>query len=281
MDLSGAELPLPQKFTDYYHSFADEVSSLSFSREQTFASCQETLNTVNGSTSGNGNAGASLWPADPDVFANENDTTTNGPVVDALTGSALCMGIGWVRDQAFYVFDGEKGDLELFDFKRESEPGSLDPAGGVKYRILNGELLREPGVPSHIVYHPNSGRLFVADTGNSRIIWLDVNSGEPGTSIFSNADLGTQYKKWVNAIWDVWVTEVELMKPSGMLIHQDTLFVTDHETGEIFAFDLDGKLLNRLDTGRGPGALAGLEMDPEGRILFVDMLKNEVIRVEP
>ena len=191
------------------------------------------------------------------------------------------MGIGWVRDNAFYVFDGEKGDLELFDFQRPYAPGVGDPAGGIKYRILSGELLREPGVPSHMVFHAPSNRLFIADTGNQRILWLDVTSGEPGTTIFANLDPGTTYKKWVNAVWDVWMNPGMVVMPSGMALSGDRLFVGDHATGEILAFDLEGTLLNVLDTGRGPDALGGIAVDAKGRVVFVDMLQHEVIRVEP
>ena len=43
----------------------------------------------------------------------------------------------------------------------------------------------------------------------------------------------------------------------------------------------DGTTANTLDTGRGYGGVAGLELDGVGRLLFTDPERNEVIRVEP
>jgi hypothetical protein len=57
--------------------------------------------------------------------------------------------------------------------------------------------------------------------------------------------------------------------------------VSDHATGIIYGLDLEGNVLAELDTGRGFGAISGLELDSQGRLLFVDMAANEVIRVEP
>ena len=38
------------------------------------------------------------------------------------------------------------------------------------------------------------------------------------------------------------------------------MFVTDHATGVIYGLDLDGNVLGELDTGRGFGALGGIEL---------------------
>ena len=96
----------------------------------------------------------------------------------------------------------------------KSRIGRVGPCGGEYRRRGTGARAR---VPSHMAYHPSSSRMFIADTGNNRIVWLDVNSGEPGTPI-SITLIWAQYKKWVNAIWDVWIPEVEMVLPSGMLI---------------------------------------------------------------
>jgi len=222
-----------------------------------------------------------LWPADPEAFELGEGSTNWGALLDNLNGSALCMGIAWLHDHAFYLFDGENGDLKLFDFQRPSAPGAVNPAGGIKYRILKGELIREPGVPSHMFFHAPSRRLLFTDTGNHRVLWLDVDSGEPGTSIFNNPDFGTRYKKWVNPVWGEWETNAPFVLPSGIVVRGDRVFVSDHATGIIYGLDMEGNVLSELDTGRGFGAISGLELDRQGRLLFVDMAANEVIRVEP
>jgi hypothetical protein len=75
--------------------------------------------------------------------------------------------------------------------------------------------------------------------------------------------------------------ETGLEEPAGLVIAEGYVFVADHGTGWIHAYDASGDLVNSLDTGRGSGALAGLAMSPAGELLFIDTPRNEVIRVVP
>ena len=138
----------PRKFVDYSHSMADAMPALAFSERGTFATCQETQSTANGSAENSGQPPAVLWQADPDVFEASGATEFYGAAVDALTAGSFCTGVAWLEDHGFYVVDGAKGNLEFLDFHRQGEPGALAVSNGKKYRILSGELKREPGVPS-------------------------------------------------------------------------------------------------------------------------------------
>ena len=72
-----------------------------------------------------------------------------------------------------------------------------------------------------------------------------------------------------------------LVAPSGLELRNDVLYVSDNGTGRIVAFDLNGKQLNALDTGLGPGALAGMAFGPDGKIYFVDMIGSRLMRIDP
>ena len=59
------------------------------------------------------------------------------------------------------------------------------------------------------------------------------------------------------------------------------LYVTDNASGWIHAFTLAGERVNYLDTGRGAGALAGIAFGPDGKLYLVDMLTDEIVRIDP
>ena len=57
--------------------------------------------------------------------------------------------------------------------------------------------------------------------------------------------------------------------------------MTDNATGRVAAFDLDGALVDWLDTGMPAGALMGLTFDDDGNLYLVDALENRALRVSP
>jgi hypothetical protein len=72
-----------------------------------------------------------------------------------------------------------------------------------------------------------------------------------------------------------------LEQPSGLALVEDTLLVTDHATGFIYAFDLDGELIDWLDTERGADAVMGIEARSLDDIWFVDAAADKVFRLQP
>ena len=72
-----------------------------------------------------------------------------------------------------------------------------------------------------------------------------------------------------------------LVEPSGLALHDGVLYVADHATSELHAFDLDGTHLRSLDTGLPEGTLSGIEVGPDGRLWFVEMGEGAVYRVDP
>jgi DNA-binding beta-propeller fold protein YncE len=150
------------------------------------------------------------------------------------------------------------------------------------YQYVTGEVDRVSRVPSHLVYDPGTALLYIADTGNSRIAALDTTSGEVGAALQPMEPMNTY-----NVIDDAVITDVvsaggDLDQPSGLEFHDGLLYVTDHATGFIHAYDLDGQRVNWLDTGFGEDALAGIAFGPEdGRLYLVNMKTDEVLRIEP
>jgi DNA-binding beta-propeller fold protein YncE len=279
-----ADLGLPtqtqQKFIDVYHYYAEEVAAVAISRFGTFATCQDSASVLNGTREVGQYVGPTLWPADPAILAAEMDVNRGGAHVDSLSGSPLCTGIAWAGDHRFYVTDGEDGDLDLVDFGRPHGPGFGDPAGAIKYRVLQGVLAPVQGVAGHMALDGDSGWLYIADTGNARVHRVDTTTGVKGKQIFQNNDPGTQYFDLAGVDHEPFV-ETGLHEPAGLAVAAGYVFVADHATGWIHAFDMHGDLVNSLDTGRGPGALAGIAMSPAGELLFVDTQADEVIRVVP
>jgi hypothetical protein len=128
----------------------------------------------------------------------------------------------------------------------------------------------------------STGFLYIADTGNNAIKVLDTTSGVRGSDI-SSMEWRVDHYQVDDA--DMWTlidgSAVGLEQPSGLALVEDTLLVTDHATGFIYAFDLDGELIDWLDTELGSDALMGIEARSLEDIWFVDAAADKVFRLQP
>jgi glucose/arabinose dehydrogenase len=71
-----------------------------------------------------------------------------------------------------------------------------------------------------------------------------------------------------------------LEEPSGIALHDGRLFVSDHGTNEIVAYDLaSGEELARIQTDAV--GIMGLEFGPDGKLYFADGDGNEIVRIDP
>ncbi len=59
------------------------------------------------------------------------------------------------------------------------------------------------------------------------------------------------------------------------------MLVTDHATGIIHAFDLDGNQIDYLDTELGDGALMGIAARSLEDLWIVDAKDDRVLRIQP
>ena len=266
--------------------FMEEVSSISFGTSGKFATCQESGNTYNNRAQPNLFMGPTLWPSNLDVFGKTNPSAVSylgfdlGSHLDMLHESPYCMGIEWAEDQAYWVFEGLTNSIALVDFKEDHGPGFDDHGDGVIIRYAKGEVMRLPGIPSHMAYDDETGLLYIADTGNRRIGVLDskvggqeglrLNVKEPGTTLVELSDSA--------AVVSLPGTEGLLNAPSGIAIYDGLIYVTDAANGYIVAFNRDGKVIDWLDTG-APG-LFGLTFDQEGNIYVVHGPENLVVKIQ-
>ena len=205
--------------------------------------------------------GPSLWTSDPAFF----DAGEKGHI-DMLHNTPNGMGIAWDHDNMYWVFDGQHGSIPRYDFRKDHGPAGEDHSDGIVARYVEGQVARVAGVPSHLELGPDRRTLFVADTGHARVAVLDTQSGARGADLLPNYDGSVQYRmdgaKLTTLIDGA---AIGLVRPSGLAIRGETLFVGDYATGIIHAFNLQGAQIDWLDTGLGPNALMGLELDAAGQ----------------
>lgn len=280
---AGSGAQRTELFLDAFRNhFMEEVSSLAFGQAGTFATCQESRNTYDGQAPPNDFMGPALWPTDLDLFASvfQNPFGSDlGSHLDMLHGSPLCMGIAHYRENQYFVFDGYNEHLVYYDFVGDHGPGQDDHADGVIHRYVDLELTRVEGVPGHIEYDPESNRLFIADTGAGRIVAFEVGTGSRTRDLVPTNEPLADYAEFAGSAFTVFADE-GLVRPSGVAIHDGRLFVSDHATGEIVAYDIEtGIELDRVDTQSEE--LMGITVGPDGMIWMVDAAFDEVLRLQP
>lgn len=267
-----------EEYTDPYGAhFMSYVSSFSFAPSNFFGSCQESRNDWNGGPQNPDDfMGPTLWQGDLDVFAQSHGG--EGSHMDMLHQSPLCMGIANESANIYWVFDGLNGNIVRYDFMGDHGPGGSDHSDGTIRRYLNAQVTRVPEVPGHMVFDDSSGMLYVADTGTGRIMMLDTQSGSSTGPLSNNWDGVSDYSGMDGADWSVVVDG--LGEPSGLEHAPDgRLFVTDHQSGEIIAFDMGGEELGRMSTGAT--SLMGIALGPNGALWYADGFGNQVVKIEP
>lgn len=253
----------------------------------TFATCAEhwTANT----TDGGAFIGPSLWTADSAIYNGRNGTFSwsNGSHLDMVHATQYCMGIAYERDNVYWTFNGEEGTLDRYDFAAPHHAGHYDHDDAVVTRFVLGEgdgLSRLPFVPSNMAI--SGSNLFVADTGNGRVLRIDISSPVVQRSTFRTFE-GLAATIMENATYEViadaatlgaeW--DVATAQPSGLaLLDPETLVVADHASGNVTLLALDGTPIRTIDTATGPG-LGGLTV-LDGRIYFVQMTQRRVYRID-
>lgn len=266
--------------------FMEEVSSISFRSGNMFATCQESRNTYNNQAPANNFMGPSLWPADLETYGFANPDAVDfvgydlGSHLDMLHESPLCMGIEWLYDNAFWTFDGWHGSISLFDFQEDHGVGYDDHSDGIVERYVEVEVSRIEGIPSHLVYDTENEVLFVADTGNERILRVDVRDAVRNRTLPST-EPGVQVYEMRGAIVEEWANNDDgLDWVSGIDLHDGVLYVADAWTSRIYAFDAEtGAQLDYLDTGLPERALMGIALDERGNLFFVDNVDNRLFVV--
>ena len=219
--------------------------------------------------------GPTLWTSNLQEFEGGHPSH-----YDMLHNSPSAAGIAWQSAGIYWVFDGAHNSLTRYNFNRDHGPGGTDHSDGVVHRFVDGQMSYVPGVVSQMAYDSTTGLLYAADTGRNRIVALDTNSGRQGGAITPNYD-GTVQRYVHGAALSTVINgaSVGLVRPAGLRLVGDTLFVTDNATSRVYGFSKDGELLDWVDMELASGSLAGLTFDSAGRMYLVDTSANQILRV--
>jgi hypothetical protein len=240
-----------------------------------------TQNDVRGDGTSQYFMGPALFTTDLAIFTRQNIATGLGSHYDMLHNTSFCRGIAHIEANQFWVFNGQLGSLDRYNFNQPHEPGGDDHSDGEIYRYAEGQVKGVEGVSSHLFYDNTDKMLYIADTGNHRVAKLDTTQGTPKGEL----PLRNERLKAQGVVTDARVEDVvpagTLDQPSGIEVHGNLIFVTDAATGFFYAFDKTGKQIRKLDTGLGAGALSGFTFGPEGRIWFTNRKTGLVARIDP
>jgi len=253
--------------------FMAKVSGIAFNSDGNFATSQEEDQITQPSTPANF-MGPTLW--DGNLKEWEGGHLSH---LDMLHNSPNGAGIAWEKDNVFWIFDGYHNSLTRYDFARDHGRGGTDHTDGIIRRHVEGEVSYIPGVPSGLVWDTGRARLLIADSGNQRIAVLDPSTGSSSGSIAPNYDGCVQVAFGGTATTTLVAgADVGLSTPSGIAIQNNQIFVSDYATGRVFAFAMDGTLLDYLDVAE-PNALMGLNFGEDGALYAVDNAKREILRI--
>ncbi|WP_143141044.1 hypothetical protein [Nannocystis exedens] len=270
-----------ERIDAYGQHFMAYVSSAAFTDDNTFATCQESRNEWNvGPQDPDDFMGPALWPADLDIFAKVGQAfppgEQEGSHLDMLHQSPLCMGIAHEAGNAFWAFDGHHGNIVRYDFQSDHGPGGGDHSDGIITRYVDVTVTRTGNIPGHMELDHATGMLYVVDTGAGRIFRLDTASGTNIGTLPGDWD-GAEYTGVEGA--EVKVLVEGLDEPSGLALLADRLLVSEHGTGDIIAFDLDGQEIDRMATPAK--RIMGITIGPAGDLWYADAGANEIVRVDP
>lgn len=242
---------------------------------QQWASCGD------GDNGGNFFMGPTLYSSDERLMGKQTPGGL-GAHLDMLHSTPYCRGIAWGgAKNVFYAFNAYNKAIEYYDFQTNHAPGDDDHSDGIIRRFWTNQIKGVDGLVSHLSYDTDTKKLYVADTGNKRILALDPTKGRrvapmPGQNEYVVA------RDLMEAPVEVVVPPGTVQAPSGIEANGGLAFVTDAATSTIYAFKLkDGSLVRKLETGLPPKSLAGLNFGPDGKIYFVDRLQNRVLRIDP
>lgn len=225
--------------------------------------------------------GPALFTTDLSVFAIRTPEGL-GSHYDMLHATPFCRGIAHATGNEYWAFNGYDGAIDRNDFNADHGPGADDHSDGEIYRYAAGQVkAAADDTSSHLVYDPIDKFLYIADTGNARIVKLDTTKGKmSGDLPRVNEPLEKGGMMPGTNVEEV-VPPGVLEKPSGLELRGDLLFVTDAATSTFIVFDKTGKEMRRLATGLPADSLGGFVFGPDGKIWFADRKAGKVVRIEP
>lgn len=264
------------------------VDAQAKSVEGTFATCPGSSEPYMGPT---------LWTSDLRIFAIEKqdreppfngaDTGAEGPGshIDMLHRTPSCTGIAWEgAGSVYWTYSAAHGRFVKYDFAKDHGIGNDDHSDGSVWRYPIAGLHPAARLPTHLQYDAERKLLYMADTGNSRVVTFDPTTATE-SSMMNASENVDNLRVALNIeggeLNDVVPSSYGLKSPVGLEIHADELYVSDNETSTIHRFSLDGTPLGKVVVADvKPGGLAGLAFGPDDKLYFVDMQTGRVLRLE-
>jgi len=224
--------------------------------------------------------GPTLWSSDLAVYAVNHGPGTNGSHLDMLHETPHGMGICHHKDNAYWVFDGNSGNIVYYDFVQDHGPGMSFHGDAIIRRYTEVTVLKDGDVPSHMILDKSTGWLYIIDTGNDRVLRMNTNTGNVKNAL-SPIEAVVEYSEMENVVWGV-VADTGLTRPCGIDIVDDRMIVGDYTTGDIRFYDISvnpAVYLGKIATGAA--GLTGLKIGPDGNIWFTNRLTHEVRKMSP
>ena len=262
----------------YSGHFMHTASAIAMSENGTFGN---TLDCQDANDSDGYFTGPVLWPTDTSIYARANQ---NGPLLgshlDMIHQTPFGEGIASAGENVYWVFDGFHNAIVKYDFVQPHIVGGDDHSDGKVWRHSEVVVQRSPGLSSHMEFDPASGWLYIADTGNERIIKMDPNSGTVTGNLNPYGETLAGYYNMSGTDWDV-VADTDLIKPTGLDIYDGRLLISDYSNGDIIVYDITQEPvveLGRIETGIS-NQIMGLKVGPEGEIWFVCHTSHELYQL--
>ena len=181
----------------------------------------------------------------------------------------------------YWLFDGYHSAIVRYDFATPHAYGGDNHADGKVWRYGEIDVEREDGISSHMILDDESGLLYIADTGNQRILRFNTDSGDFDYNLSPYGENLAQYWMMENAEWEVYIN-AGLDKPSGIDLYEDRLVVSDYASGEVIIYDISADSpveLGRINTGN-ENNIMGIKIGPDQKIWYVNYEQDEVIMID-
>lgn len=226
-------------------------------------------------TSALSGGGPTLWTSVPSEFRGSQESH-----FDMVHWTEPALGIAAGSDAArreYWVVDGRHGAIDRYFFNEPHVLGGADHSDGRVYRYKQGSLKSFRRLPSHVEFDPTMRAVYIADTGNNRVVRFVAGAVPANARRLFYLSLPER----AFAVRGGMLTTVArgLRRPVGLLLKSGQLYVGEHATGRIVVLSLTGRIVQRIETGVGPNALTGLAEGPDGAIYFLDSRRNRVLRL--